>query len=118
MTLGIQFAIIRLVVISLTVLAQIYLFVRIRHAIKSSHRSNYFKSRTICLIGTIIGLFFVLNGYILTKPISLDRPAVGGTDLPFLPPGHLDFRIYFLRSVPFPHTVRWQTWADDYSTLS
>jgi hypothetical protein len=86
MTLGIQFAIIRLVVISLAVLAQIYLFVRIRHAIKSSHRSNYFKSRTICLIGTIIGLFFVLNGYILTKPIPwIDPPLAVQIFLFYLP---------------------------------
>ncbi|MGD0276472.1 MAG: metallophosphoesterase [Syntrophales bacterium] len=75
MILGIKFAIVRLVIITLTVLAQIYLFVRIRQAIKSSLRSNRFKSRAICLVGSAIGLLFILNIYILVRPIPwLDPP--------------------------------------------
>ena len=49
---------------------------------------------------------------------TLVRPTDGGTALPFRSTGHLGFRVYFLCSVPFPRTGRWQTWKDDDSTLS
>jgi hypothetical protein len=82
----IPFAIIRQVVIALAVFAQIYLFVRIRQTIKSSPRSNRFKSRVICLVGIIIGLLFVLNGYILVRPILWIDPPLAVQLFLFDPP--------------------------------
>ena len=86
MILGTQFAIIRLVVIVLAVLAQIYLFVLIRQTIKLSLRSNRFKSVAICLVGATIGLLFVLNAYILVRPIPwIDPPLAEQLFLFYLP---------------------------------
>ncbi len=86
MILGIRFAIIRLVIITLTVLAQIYLFVRIRQTIKSSLRSNRFKSRAIWLVGATIGLLFVFNRYIMVRPIPWIDPPMAVQLFLFYPP--------------------------------
>ena len=84
---GMQFASIRIVVITLGVLSQIYLFVRIRQTIKSSRRSNRFKFQAIWLAGIAIGLLFVLNGYILMRPISwIDPPSAIQLVLLYPPP--------------------------------
>jgi hypothetical protein len=54
----------------------VYLFVRIRNAILSSHRSVAVKSWGIRLTGVAICLLFLLNGYILFRPIPwVDPPA-------------------------------------------
>ena len=75
MILGIQYATIRLTILILSVIAQIYLFIRARQTILSLHRSDQFKSRAIRLVGAIIGILFVLNGYIMFRPITwIDPP--------------------------------------------
>jgi hypothetical protein len=63
-------------------LTQVYLFVRIRRAILSSRRSDRFKSRVIRLVGTSIGLLFVLNGYTMFRHIPwVDPPIVAQVGL-------------------------------------
>jgi predicted MPP superfamily phosphohydrolase len=92
---GIHFASIRLVVIALAVLAQIYLFVHIRQIIKSSLRSDRFKSRAICLVGATIGFLFVLNGYILVRPIPWINPPLAIQLFLFDPPAIWTFGSIF-----------------------
>jgi hypothetical protein len=46
----------------LALLAQVYLLARGRRAIRSSPRSDRFKSRALCLVGVAIGALFLLNG--------------------------------------------------------
>jgi uncharacterized protein len=66
----------RLVIISLAVFAQIYLFLRIRRALKSSRRSERFKTLSVVLVGAAIGLLFALNWHIMYRPIPwVDPPA-------------------------------------------
>ncbi len=81
-----HFAAIRLIVISMAVLAQVYLFVRIRQAIKSSHRSPRFKSFATVLVAVAIALLFAANRYIMLNPISrVDTPLSEQILLFYLP---------------------------------
>ena len=81
-----HFASFRLTIILLTFLSQVYLFVRIRQFIHSLSRSESFKSRAILLIGAGIGLLFVLNGYILFRPILWVNPPMVAQLSLFYPP--------------------------------
>jgi len=79
---GIRFPRLRLIALAVVLLAQVYLFVRIRRAILSSRRSDHFKSRVIRLVGTSIGLLFVLNGYTMFRHIPwVDPPIVAQVGL-------------------------------------
>jgi hypothetical protein len=67
----------RWTILTLAVLAQVYLFVRIRQAILSSERPAAAKSWCIRLVGAAICLLFALNAYILLRPIPwVEPPAV------------------------------------------
>jgi predicted MPP superfamily phosphohydrolase len=80
------FAKLRLIIVSLTVLSQIYLFVRSRQAIRSWRRSAPFKSRTICLVGVAIGLLFAMNAAIVNRPVLwVDPPFAAQAVLFYLP---------------------------------
>jgi predicted MPP superfamily phosphohydrolase len=80
------FGTLRFIVVSLAVFAQIYLFVRIRHAIRSSDWSARTKSLAVVLAGALIGLLFAMNVLILLKPISwVDPPAAAQALLFYLP---------------------------------
>jgi predicted MPP superfamily phosphohydrolase len=80
------FGTLRFIVVSLAVFAQIYLFVRIRHAIRSSNRSDRFKTLAVFLSGAAIGLLFAMNVLILLKPIPwVDPPAATQALLFYLP---------------------------------
>jgi predicted MPP superfamily phosphohydrolase len=66
----------RILVVLLAVLAQIYLFTRIRHAVRSSRRSGRFQSRAVGATGAAIVLLSALGGFILARPIPwVDPPA-------------------------------------------
>jgi len=79
---GIRFPRLRLIALAVVLLTQVYLFVRIRRAILSSRRSDRFKSRVIRLVGTSIGLLFVLNGYTMFRHIPwVDPPIVAQVGL-------------------------------------
>jgi predicted MPP superfamily phosphohydrolase len=64
----------RLSLLVLAALAQWYLFLRIRHAIRSSRRSERFKSRATWLVGTAMVLLFVVNALILFRHIPWFNP--------------------------------------------
>ena len=82
MIFGIRFPRLRLIALAVVLLTQVYLFVRIRRAILSSRRSDRFKSRVIRLVGTSIGLLFVLNGYTMFRHIPwVDPPIVAQVGL-------------------------------------
>ncbi len=70
MTPPIPFSIIRIIVVSLAVFAQIYLFLRIRRAIRASNRTDRFKTNAVIIAGSAIVLTFAINAYILVKPIT------------------------------------------------
>lgn len=73
---GIPFPVVRWTIIAFAVLAQVYLFLRIRGAVRSSHQSVAVKSWTIRLTGAAISLLFLLNAYVLLRPIPwVDPPA-------------------------------------------
>jgi len=80
------FGTLRFIVVSLAIFAQIYLFVRIRHAIRSSERSDRFKSLAVLLSGAAIGLLFAMNVLILLKPIPWVDPPVATRALLFYLP--------------------------------
>jgi predicted MPP superfamily phosphohydrolase len=86
MTPILTFGTLRFIVVSLAVFAQIYLFVRIRHAIRSSNRSERFKSLAVILSGAAIGLLFAMNVLILIKPIPWADPSVATQALLFYLP--------------------------------
>jgi hypothetical protein len=73
---ALTFGTLRFIVVSLAVFAQIYLFVRIRMAIRSSGCPERLKSPAVFLAGLTIALLFALNIVIVVKPIAwLDPPA-------------------------------------------
>jgi predicted MPP superfamily phosphohydrolase len=66
----------RILAVLLAVFAQIYLFARIRHAVRSSRRSGRFQSRAVGSAGAAIVLLSALGGFILARPIPwIDPPA-------------------------------------------
>jgi len=86
MIFAMQFTTLRWIVLSLAVLAQLYLYVRARRAIRRSRRSDRFKSRAIPLVGAGIALLFVMNMYIMSRPLLwIDPPTAAQVGL-FYPP--------------------------------
>ncbi len=55
---------------ALAILSQLYLFFRIRRAIRSSHCSERVKSPAIALSGTLMCLLFAINWYIISWPVG------------------------------------------------
>ncbi len=73
---GVKFATLRLIIQTAAVLAQIYLFLRLRQAVRGWRRSEPWKFLVIGAAGAAIVFFFVINGYILFRPIPwVDPPA-------------------------------------------
>ncbi|MCL4501065.1 MAG: metallophosphoesterase [Deltaproteobacteria bacterium] len=59
------------------VFAQVYLFLRIRQAIKATQRSNRCQFFLVGTVGLTIASLFVMNAFILSRPISwVDPPEV------------------------------------------
>ncbi|OGB99002.1 MAG: hypothetical protein A3G35_17880 [candidate division NC10 bacterium RIFCSPLOWO2_12_FULL_66_18] len=82
MVFGTRFLIFRLIAFATLALAQGYLFARIRQAIRSSPRSEAFKSRAILLVGATMGLLFVLNAFLVFRHIPwVDPPMVAQVGL-------------------------------------
>ena len=86
MMFGLPFATFRVTILTLVLLAQIYLFLRARHAIRSSRRSDRFKSRAVGAAGAMIGLLFAANLYILFRPIPWADPPAAAQIILFYPP--------------------------------
>jgi predicted MPP superfamily phosphohydrolase len=86
MMFGLPFATFRVTILTLVLLAQIYLFLRARRAIRSSRRSDRFKSRTVGAAGAAICLFFAANLYILFRPIPWEDTPAAAQIVLFYPP--------------------------------
>jgi hypothetical protein len=71
-----QFATIRLIVLSVVIFSQVYLFVRIRRAIRSLSVSELFKSGCVILVGLMILLLFTANRYIMFTPLTWAHPTM------------------------------------------
>jgi hypothetical protein len=98
---GIQFATIRLIVITLVVTTQIYLFLRIWQAIRSSFRSNRFKSVATVMVGLAILLLFFANRYIALKPIPWADPPLEAQVILFYLPAVWGFASIFSALILF-----------------
>jgi predicted MPP superfamily phosphohydrolase len=86
MMFGLPFATFRVTILTLVLLAQIYLFLRARHAIRSSRRSDRFKSRAVGAVGATLCLLFAANLYILFRPIPWTDPPAAAQIILFYPP--------------------------------
>jgi hypothetical protein len=87
MARGIQFATIRLILLTLVVFSQLYLFVRIRRAVNSLPGSRLFKSCAVVLAGITILLLFTSARYIMFHPVTGYRaPAMERLFLFYFPP--------------------------------
>jgi len=86
MIFGMQFSTLRWTVLSVGVVAQLYLYIRARQAIRRSRRSDRFKSRAVPLVGAGIALLFVMNLYLMSRPVPwIDPPTAAQIGL-FCPP--------------------------------
>ncbi len=73
---AVKFATLRLIIQTAAVFAQIYLFLRLWQAVRGWRRSEPWNSLVIGAAGAAIVFFFVINGYILFRPIPwVDPPA-------------------------------------------
>jgi len=73
----IPFGTFRLIIVSLAVFAQIYLFWRIRQVIRSTRSSGRRTSLIVALAGVLIGVLFAANWHIMYRPIPwVDPPTV------------------------------------------
>ncbi len=75
MAYGMKFANLRLIILALAVLSQIYIFIHIHHIIKSSRISGRFKSWASLITGVVIFLLFALNLYFLFIPVPWPDPS-------------------------------------------
>ena len=81
-----QFGTIRFVVVTLAIFAQVYLFVRIMQAVKSSHLSSRFKLLAVVVVAVSVVLLFIATRYIMLKPIPwVDPPLVAQIFFFYLP---------------------------------
>ncbi|MCX5838662.1 MAG: metallophosphoesterase, partial [Deltaproteobacteria bacterium] len=86
MMFGLPFATFRVTILTLALLSQIYLFLRARRAIRSTRRSERFKSRVVGVAGATICLLFTVNLCILFRPIPWADPPAAAQILLFYPP--------------------------------
>ena len=70
-----KFANLRLIILALAVLSQIYIFIHIHHIIRSSHTSGRFKSLASLIAGAVIFLLFSLNLYFVFIPVRWPDPS-------------------------------------------
>ena len=83
---SLPFGTFRLIIVSLAVLAQMYLFWRIRQAIRSSRGSGRRTSRVVALAGVAIGILFAANWHIMYTPILwVDPPTLAQAFLFYAP---------------------------------
>jgi uncharacterized protein len=74
---NLTFGTLRLIIVSLAVLAQVYLFLRIWKAVRSPGRSGWRKSLVVALAGLLIGVLFAANWHIMYTPIPwVDPPTL------------------------------------------
>lgn len=84
---AVHFGQLRLIISIVAVLAQFYLFLRIGQGIRASSRSNLCKSLLIGTVGLTIALLFIMNAFILSRPIVwVDPPEVADVIMFYFPP--------------------------------
>jgi predicted MPP superfamily phosphohydrolase len=110
MIFGRQVPRLRLIILALVLLAQVYLFVRIRRAILSSSRSDRFKSRAIGLVGAAIGLFFALNAFLVFIYIPWVYPPLAAQIGLFYPVAAWNFGSLFSALLLFLTRVAGRLW--------
>ncbi len=81
----------RLIIVSLAVFAQIYLFWRIRRAVRSSRPSGRSTTWAVMLAGTAIGLLSAANWYIMYRPIPWPDPPTLARAILFYAPAVWSF---------------------------
>ncbi len=82
MIFGIRFLVFRLVIFTIAALAQGYLFLRVRNAIRSSRHSERFKTRAVILLGAVLLALFLVNAYIMIRRLPwVDPPALAQVGL-------------------------------------
>jgi hypothetical protein len=82
----VPFGTFRLIIVSLAVFAQIYLFWRIGRAIRSTHPSGRLTFWAVVLIGAAIGTLFFANWHIMYRPIPWpDPPTLAQAVLFYVP---------------------------------
>ncbi|HOG18105.1 MAG TPA: metallophosphoesterase [Syntrophales bacterium] len=86
MIFGLTFSSLRLLILSLAVLSQIYLFYRVRKAIRSLHRPHRFKRLAVLAAGVAMVLLFAASLYIVFKPIPWVYPPTPAQVVFFYPP--------------------------------
>jgi len=91
----VPFGTFRLIIVTLAVFAQIYLFWRIRQAIRSSGRSGRRASLAVALAGAGIGVLFAANWYIMYRPIPWVDPPTLAQALRFYAPAVWSFGSIF-----------------------
>jgi uncharacterized protein len=83
---GVHFGQLSLIISTVAILAQVYLFLRIGQVIGASRRSTLGQSLLIGAVGLIIAALFVMNTLILARPIPwVDPPAVADVILFYFP---------------------------------
>ena len=83
---GVHFGQLRLIISTVAILAQFYLFLRIGQVIRSSRRSTLSKSLLIGAVGLTIAALFAMNTIIMSRPIPwVDPPAVADVILFYFP---------------------------------
>lgn len=91
----VPFGTFRLIIVSLAVFAQIYLFWRIRQAIRSSRRSGRRISLAVVVTGALIAVLFAANWFIMYRPIPWVDPPVLAQVLLFYAPAVWGFGSIF-----------------------
>ena len=82
----VSFGTFRLIVVSLAVFAQIYLFWHIRQAMRSSRGSGRRTSLVVALTGVAIGILFAANWRIMSAPVPwVDPPTLAQAVLFYAP---------------------------------
>jgi hypothetical protein len=82
----VSFGTFRLIIVSLAVFAQIYLFWRIRQTVRSSRGSGRRTSLVVALAGVAIGILFAANWHIMYTPVPwVDPPTLAQAVLFYAP---------------------------------
>ena len=91
----VPFGTFRLIIVSLAVFAQLYLFWRIRKAIRSSHGAGRRASLAIVVTAAVIAILFAANWFIMYRPIPWVDPPVLAQVLLFYTPAVWSFGSIF-----------------------
>ncbi len=83
---GMNFATVRLIVVTLAVASQVYLFLRFSRAVSSWRRSRWLKAGVILSAGAAIAVLFAGNRYIMFHPIPWVDPPLAAQLLFFYLP--------------------------------